>query len=187
MKIEYVTSNKKKFEEAQFVLADWELEQVHIDLSEIQGDGTDIIKAKAKDALQILKRPLVVEDNALCCPAINGLPGPYIKDFLIKLGEQGLYELIHKYDDHRVHVICHVAYIKPDMEPVIFEGVMDGTIVAPRGHTRHGAISWNAIFQPLGMDKTFGELTIEEHSKISHRHHALTKLKNYLQNEFITM
>ena len=31
----------------------------------------------------------VTEDTALCFEALDGLPGPYIKDFLAKLGHQG--------------------------------------------------------------------------------------------------
>ena len=93
MKIEYITSNAQKFEEAHHILSDWELEQVNIDLTEIQGDRFEIINAKAKEALRILNRPLIVEDVSLCCPAIGGLPGPYVKDFLKKIGDKGIYEL----------------------------------------------------------------------------------------------
>lgn len=31
----------------------------------------------------------VTEDTALCFEALGGLPGPYIKDFLAKLGHEG--------------------------------------------------------------------------------------------------
>lgn len=181
-KIEYITSNQKKFEEAQFILSDWDLEQVNIDLTEIQGDRFEVIRAKAKEALRILKRPLIVEDVSLCCPAIGGLPGPYVKAFLQKIGDQGIYELIHKYEDHSVEVICVVAYIVPDQEPIVFEGIVEGQIVAPRGTTRHGIYSWNPIVQPKGYSKTFGEMTMEETSKCSMRFLALSKLKHYLEN-----
>lgn len=183
MKIEYITSNQKKFEEAQHILADWDLERVDLELTEIQGDPRAIIAAKAKEAYQILKRPLVVEDVALCCPAIGGLPGPYIKDFLLKLGDEGLYRLIHKYDDHSVEAICNVAYIAPDAEPLIFEGSIKGSIVAPKGEMRHGKVSWNTIFLPEGYTKTFGEMTMKEHAQVSMRFIALTKLKKYFEDK----
>lgn len=183
MKIEYITSNKGKFEEAQHILAEWELEQVNLDLTEIQGDSSEIIRAKAREALKILNRPLVVEDVSLCCPAIGGLPGPYIKDFLRKIGDRGLYELIHKYEDHAVQVICLAAYIKPGQDPLVFEGIVEGMIVAPRGHLRHGSLSWNPIVQPKGMNITFGEMTMEEHGKFSMRGIALRKLMHFMQNE----
>ena len=181
MKIEYITSNQKKFEEAQHILSNWQLQRIDIELTEIQGDSEDVIQAKAHEALKILNRPLIVEDVSFRCHAIGGLPGPYIKDFLRKLGEKGLYELIHKYQDHSVSVVCLAAFIEPGKDPLLFEGIQEGTIVAPRGNTRHGAVSWNTIMQPLGMDKTYGEMSIEEHSKISMRYKALKKLDAFLR------
>lgn len=180
MKIEYITSNKKKFEEAQHILTEFELERVDLELTEIQGSRQEIIRAKAIEALRILERPLVVEDVSLCCPALGGLPGPYIKDFLKAIGDQGIYELIHKYADHSVQVVCIAAYIEPGGEPKLFEGIVDGKIVAPKGEMRHGLHSWNTIVLPNGFTKTFGEMTLEEHSQVSMRNLALTKLKNFL-------
>jgi inosine triphosphate pyrophosphatase len=182
MKIEYITSNHQKFEEAQHILTGWDLLQVYIELTEIQGDRLEIINAKAKEAFRIVQKPLIVEDISLCCPAIGDLPGPYIKDFLRKIGDQGFYELIHKYSDHSVEAICIAAYIAPGLEPIIFEGSIRGQIVAPRGKTRHGVYSWNTIFQPNGSDQTFGEMSMEEHSRVSMRFIALSKLKEYLES-----
>lgn len=181
MKIDYITSNRQKFEEAQHVFFDWELQHIHLDLKEIQGSDFEVIKAKANEALHLLKRPLIVEDVSLCCPAIGGLPGPYIKDFLKKLGDQGFSELIHKFSDHSVEAICHAAFAKPGIEPMVFKGSIEGRITAPRGHLNHGIFSWNAIFQPKGFDKTFGEMTLKELSGFSMRCLALTKLKHYLE------
>ena len=181
MKIEYITSNRQKFVEAQHILSDWELERVDLDLTEIQGSPEEIIKAKALEAMHILKRPLVVDDISLCCPAIGGLPGPYVKDFLKKIGGKGIAELILKYSDHSVTGICHIAYALPGEEPVIFKGVVEGTIVLPRGEKKHESLSWNPIVQPIGYPKTFGEMTMDELSRLSMRAKALTKLKHYLE------
>lgn len=184
MKIEYITSNQKKFEEAQHILKGWDLERIDLDLTEIQGEQEEVTRAKAKEAFRILSRPLIVEDVSLCCPAIGGLPGPYIKAFLTKLGDVGFYELIHKYDDHSVEAVCSVGYIAPGMEPLIFEGSITGKIVPPKGETRHGKISWNTIFLPDGHKKTFGEMTIEEHAGVSMRFVALNKLRKYFDKDY---
>lgn len=182
MEIYYITSNEGKFEEAQHVLHDWSLKRLDIDLPEIQGEAHDIVREKAKEAFRQVGQPLIVEDVSVYMHALGGLPGPYVKDFLKKLGYQGLYELVHKYDDHRADVSCIAAYIAPGKEPVLFEGIMHGTIVAPRGDVHHGKLSWNSIFLPNGSLKTFGELSIKEHSKMSMRHMALSKLRHYLSN-----
>jgi inosine triphosphate pyrophosphatase len=128
-----------------------------------------------------VQRPLIVEDVSLYCNAIGGLPGPYIKDTLQKLGEQGIYTLISNYSDHSAQAICLAAFIKPGGEPLLFEGIVDGTIVAPRGSLQHGAVSFNPIFQPEGSDRTYGEITMLEHSRTSARFYALTKLKHFLE------
>ena len=188
MQIEYLTSNPNKFAEARHILSSWNLTQVDIDLPEIQGDSHAVISAKAKSAYALLQRPLIVEDVSLSCPAIGGLPGPYIKEFLHKIGSEGLYELIHKYNDHSVQVMCLVAYIDNSSQPIIFEGKHNGTIVAPRisdtdknlGKSPHG---WNPIVQPTGMTKTYAEMTLEERSQISMRFLALKQLDHFLKEK----
>lgn len=186
MRIEYITSNPNKFAEAKHILKEWDLDQVDIELPEIQGDSHTVIAAKAKSAYALLKRPLIVEDVSLCCPAIGGLPGPYIKDFLIKLGARGIYELIHKYEDFSVRVICLAAYIAESNQPIIFEGIHEGTIVAPRtaaspGENAENFHGWNPIVQPIGMNKTYAEMTLAERSQISMRFLALSKLNLFLK------
>ena len=181
MNIEYVTGNEGKFREASLVLHGWNLEQVELDLPEVQGDRTEIARSKARAALQQLQRPLIVEDVSLSCPALNGLPGPYIKDFLRLLGEEGFAELIHKYTNHRATVYCVAAFIKPGSEPHLFEGTLSGTIVQPRGASRHGKYSWNSLFVADGLNKSFGELSFEEISTISARSKALIALRRFLE------
>lgn len=183
MKIEYVTSNQKKFEEAQHILSEWTLEQINIELTEIQGERSEIIKHKAFEAFNKLQKPLIVEDVSLCCPALNGLPGPYIKDFLIHLGSKGIAELIHKYEDHSVEAVCTVAYIELNAPLMIFEGILKGQIVAPRVDLKQGTMGWNPIFLPEGYQRTFGEMTLKERSAISMRYLALIQLKDYLDNK----
>ncbi|MDF2550179.1 MAG: hypothetical protein K0S07_1246 [Chlamydiales bacterium] len=180
MALSFVTSNVGKFKEAEHIL-DMPLEQILLPLEEIQGLGQEIIFHKAKSALEMLDRPLFVEDVQMECPALNGLPGPYIKDFLRALGDEGFARLIERHADRRARVICLVAYIAPNEPIAFFEGALDGTIVLPRGVSQHGQLSWDTIFQPQGMSQTFGELSLEEISQISHRQRAMSQLKRFLQ------
>ena len=43
---------------------------------------------------------------------------------------------------------------------------------------------YDPIFIPEGSDKTFGEMSIEEKNKISHRARAIDKLKKFLIKSF---
>ena len=181
MTLLYVTSNEGKFDEARRILAPLPLQRASIDLTEIQGNASEIIRHKAEQAKELLQLPVIVDDVSLHCPAIGGLPGPYIKEFLLRLTDRGLFELIHKYENHEVSVVCHIAFAAPGKETIVTEGTVHGKIVSPRGSLRHGPISWNPIVQPAGLLKTFGEMTMDEHTQHSMRACALKKLKPLLE------
>jgi non-canonical purine NTP pyrophosphatase (RdgB/HAM1 family) len=186
MYLSFVTGNRGKFLEAEIVLKGWSLKQIELDLEEIQGSAQKIVIHKAMEACRAVKAPIFVEDVSIHLDALNGFPGPYIKDILKMLGYAGLADLVHRYDNHRAHAVCLVAYCEPGWEePKIFEGKISGTIVKPQGELQHGKYSWNPIFQPDGIDSTFGEMSMEDHAKISHRKIALEQLKSYLQQRVI--
>ena len=63
-----------------------------------------------------------------------------------------------------------------------FDGVVEGTIVgAPRGRAGFG---YDPVFQPLGFDQTFGELSSAEKNRISHRAGAIRLLRAALLAKF---
>ena len=66
---------------------------------------------KARLAFKQMKRPLIVEDTSLCYNALKGLPGPYIKWFLKKLKPEGLFKLLHGFEDKTAYSQCIVAYV----------------------------------------------------------------------------
>ncbi len=183
MTIKYVTSNRKKFEEAAHIFSNssFTLEHFPMELTEVQGESKEIITYKAKQALDIVQSPLIVEDVSFCCKAIGDLPGPYVKYFLKSLGEEGIYRLISNYQDHTAQAICIVAYIEPGSEPQLFEGIRKGKVVPPKGSTTHGNVSWNRIFQQDGFSCTYGELSMQEISKVSPRASALKQLIHFLE------
>ena len=70
-----------------------------IDLPEYQGEPEEITIQKCKEAAKEIQGPVLIEDTCLCFNALGGMPGPYIKWFLDKIGPQGmnksLYLLYH--------------------------------------------------------------------------------------------
>jgi inosine triphosphate pyrophosphatase len=189
MQIYYVTSNQTKFDEACHIFYEndedkrlFEIVHSPLHLDEIQGSCREIAKHKAFEAFSKLNKPVIIDDVSVHCPALGGLPGPYVKAFLAALGEHGLYELISHYEDKSCYATCTIAFLEEQKtEPMIFEGSWKAILVPPRGETRHGNLSWNAIVQPEGFTKTFAELTLKEISLISARGKALRLLKTYLQ------
>lgn len=145
---------------------------------ELQGEPEEISKEKCKLAYQALKKPCIVEDTCLCFNALGGLPGPYIKWFLEKLGNEGLNKLLAAYPDKSAYALCTFSIMyKDDMEPIVFDGRTPGQIVMPRGDNQFG---WDPVFQPDGFDKTYAELDKEVKNSISHRGRSLAKLRQFL-------
>ncbi|XP_044743322.1 inosine triphosphate pyrophosphatase [Chrysoperla carnea] len=177
--ITFVTGNAKKLEEVCAVIGkSISIVNKKIDLPELQGEINDICKKKCLEATKHVKGPVMIEDTCLCFNALHGLPGPYIKWFLDKLGPEGLYKLLEGWEDKSGEAVCTFAYYSGDEtdEVLIFQGICKGTIVPPRGSRDFG---WDPCFQPEGYDKTYAELPKEEKNKISHRAKALQLLKDY--------
>ena len=64
-----------------------------------------------------------------------------------------------------------------------FEGIVNGFITKkPIG--RYG-FGYDSIFIPIGFNKTFAQLTIDEKNKISHRALATNKLIDFLNKKVI--
>ena len=53
---------------------------------------------------------VMVEDTSLCFNAMGGLPGPYIKWFLQKLGHEGLNKMLAGFEDKTGYAQCIFAY-----------------------------------------------------------------------------
>jgi inosine triphosphate pyrophosphatase len=123
---------------------------------ELQGDPEVVAKAKAEIAFKKLNKPVLVDDGSLCFNAYNGLPGPYIKWFLNKLGTKDLAKMVEPFEDKTAYALCILAYKSAEIEtPKLFTGKVNGRIVSPRGTDDCG---WFSIFQPEGHEKTFAEL-----------------------------
>lgn len=180
-KITFVTGNAKKLEEVLSILGNSFADRLvsqNVDLPELQGEIDDICIKKCREAAKVVGGPVIVEDTCLCFDALKGLPGPYIKWFLAKLGPEGLYQMLSGYEDKSAKAVCTFAYHTGENGDVkIFQGSTSGQIVSPRGSNDFG---WDACFQPDGYDKTYAELPKEEKNKISHRFKALNELKQYL-------
>lgn len=179
--ITFVTGNSKKLEEVVSILGKSftaQLVSQNIDLPELQGEIEDICIKKCREAAQVVGGPVIVEDTCLCFNALKGLPGPYIKWFLKKLGPEGLCKMLSGFEDKSAVAVCTFAYHSAENgeDVVVFQGRTTGQIVEPRGSRDFG---WDSCFQPDGYDKTYGELPKEEKNKISHRFKAVNELKKY--------
>src|SRR3989344_1886782 len=159
----FITGNENKFKEVQAMLP--KVEQLNIDLIEIQSkDAKEILKHKLQEAQKDHTGEFIVEDTSLYLEGMNGLPGPLIKWFEKTIALQGIADLTKVFGDKAKAVVL-IGYAN-NTKIEFFEGVIEGTIVSPRGENGFG---WDKIFIPKGYDKTFAEMTKEEKNKISMR------------------
>lgn len=178
-KLYFITCNKNKFEEAQAILGS-NLEQLEIDLPEVQDmDLHKVIEAKLIEGLKYHGAPIIVEDISCSFDVLNGLPGPFIKFFLNTVGRQKLFEICKKFENYKAEVKACLGFAKDKDNFYYFDGIVQGTIVTPRGKNGFG---FDYIFKPKGYNKTYAEMSTEEKNVISHRSIALAKLQEFLKD-----
>ena len=182
--ITFVTGNAKKLEEVKAILAregelPFDVGNQKIDLPELQGEPDDIAKEKCKLAAEAAKGPVMCEDTLLCFNAMGGLPGPYIKWFLEKLGHDGLNRMVAGFDDKTAYAQCLFALSAgPGKTVRIFDGRTHGKIVPARGDNQFG---WDPVFEPdEAKGLTYAEMDKNDKNTISHRNRALLELRTWL-------
>lgn len=168
-----VTSNPNKLKEWQDIVPDnIAMDIADIDLAEIQSaDPVEIVTDKARRAYKKIGKPVVVEDVEAGLEKLNGLPGPFIKFFLQKLGSDALYQLAGK-EGERATISCSIAYYD-GKNMIVVRGNVPGAIVAPRGNDGFG---FDVTFMPDGETLTYAEMTKEKKNSLSHRSKAIRLL-----------
>ena len=175
--ITFITGNQRKVD----YLKRWlELPLHHhkLDLDEIQSlDTRTVAEHKARQAYNILKEPVLVEDTALTFAAMGRLPGTYVKWFLEEIGVSGLCKIADSLEHRKA--FATVTYAFCDGQDVhFFEGRVDG-LVAPKPRGTQG-MGWDPVFIPAGADKTFAQMEPDEVKQFSPRVRAIAPLKKFL-------
>lgn len=181
----FVSGNPRKLEELLTIVgSNFPLEIISksVELPELQGEPQDVAKEKCIMATKQIKGPLIIEDTCLCFNALKGLPGPYIKWFLQKLGHQGLNNLLAAYEDKSAYALCTIAYHsgEDNSDVILFEGKTMGKIVPARGPNYFG---WDPIFQPDGYEQTYAEMDKTVKNSISHRRKAINSMRDYFTSQ----
>ncbi len=184
MIINVVTSNTDKYNEIKHILnkSNIKTKQIkNIEIPEIQGNSIDIIKAKLDFVTKIIPGIILVEDTSFQIEGMNGLPGPYIKDFFLKLGNKKFYQLAKTFGK-RAKETCYIG-IRLD-ENKIFTGEIDGDILEP-DNDPWDEYNWAFFFKPDESELTYGKISLEDKCKVSARRRAIIKLCNYLINYYL--
>ena len=173
--IYFVTNNVHKFNEARLVLAEYNIAvaMLRAKTPEIQDDNIEhIAKIGAVEASRRTRLPVIVEDAGLFIDALNGFPGPYSSYVYRTLGKEGILRLLEGCENRRARFKSAIAFHGPGMKTKCFLGVVEGKISKTvRGESGFG---FDPIFEPDEFPgRTFGELSIKEKNRVSHRSRAL--------------
>jgi len=181
----FATENKGKFERISSVLKEHgiDLEQKKMKLEEPESDSLrEIALAKAKQAFEKIKQPLITEDTGCYFEAYKGFPGPHTKWAFEKLGYPGLFKLLSgKSKKCFFHsVICFTD--SPESHQ-FFEAKWHGKITTKVSPKNPGSYPYSRIFIPEGQKITSVEMSSQEKNKISQRGIAAHALGNWLKEK----
>ena len=195
MKFVLATHNPGKLKEMADILSGLGVEVVSpadvgvtVDVEETGATFAENAMLKAKAICTAANLPAIADDSGLCVDALNGGPGVYSARYGGEgLDDRGrcilLLQNMRGQTTRAAHFACAIACVFPNGDALTAEGRCDGAIAfAPLGTEGFG---YDPVFLVPGMGKTFGQLTGEEKSTISHRGRALRdfseKLATYLK------
>jgi non-canonical purine NTP pyrophosphatase (RdgB/HAM1 family) len=166
MTVTFITGNENKARVLEQYLG-YPVSHQKIDLDEIQSlELNEIIEHKVRQAFDILKSPVLVEDVSLVIEGMGALPGPFIKWFVESMGLRKVCQMVNSFDNRNAKAQIAFGYYD-GQQFKIFRGEVLGQISQqPRGDDSFG---WNPIFIPSGTSKTYAEMDGDETLKFSLR------------------
>jgi XTP/dITP diphosphohydrolase len=203
-RIVIASHNRGKIPEIAELLGPYGIEPVSavdLDLPEPEETGTSFIdnaQLKARFAADLSGLVSIADDSGLCVDALGGRPGIHSarwaeravevppdaepgeakveRDFAFAM-KRVHRELASQPPEtgRNAHFVCALAVCWPeDGQCEVFEGRVDGVLVwPPRGDKGFG---YDAMFQPIGHELTFGEMEPAAKHAMSHRAAAFQKL-----------
>lgn len=157
----YVTSNEGKYREAYRFLQEYapsiDLIQHTIELEELQSlNEQEVLKHKALQARNSLKKPLLIDDAGLYLNAYPRFPGTLAKPVLDTLGYKGIASLTAK--DDQVEFFVGIAYVDALGTIHYFRGSTQGHIILQALGPVHYSFQFYAHFKPDNFSKTYAEI-----------------------------
>jgi XTP/dITP diphosphohydrolase len=196
-KIILATRNPGKVKEIEAMLRGLDVKLLSLhdfpNVPELIEDGATLEENALKKAYQVFKAtkiPALADDSGLEVLALNMRPGVYSARYA---GEHVSYE-----DNNRklltellrvpsiqrcAQFRCVAAFVDSSIQKTT-EGICRGSIIKdPRGT---GGFGYDPLFMPEGYTQTFAELPSPIKNSMSHRAHAFSSMREFLQNQLIS-
>lgn len=193
------SNNKGKINEFKKILNDLDLEvlslkDINIDI-DVEEDGMTFEENAKKKAVEIYKELInrgesnfivISDDSGLEVDYLNGEPGVFSARYAGEHGndkknnEKLLCNLKRvKAEDRSARFVCQLAIINNENEYRAIKGIVEGYIIEEEKGLE--GFGYDPLFLYKPLEKTFGELSMEEKNKISHRGKALLKARNIIE------
>jgi XTP/dITP diphosphohydrolase len=186
----FATNNQHKVNEINAAAGS----QIHIITLQEAGIEIDIpepfdtLRENALQKATVIKnitgKNCFAEDTGLFVDALNGEPGVksarYAGEPTNALANiQKLLAALGDNENRSARFVTIIALLLGD-ETHIFEGVCEGHISSEPAGT--GGFGYDPVFVPLGSQRCFGQMALEEKELYSHRKKAVNQLLQFLQN-----
>lgn len=193
------SNNEGKIKEIKRVLANFPVEVLSLkDMGldiDVEEDGLTFEDNAKKKSVEIYKELIrrnesnfivMSDDSGLEVDYLNGEPGVFSARYAGEHGndkknnEKLLLNLAGVSDDNRkARFVCQLALINDKNEYRTVRGTVDGYILEEE--KGNGGFGYDPLFFYKPLNKSFGELTMEEKNEISHRGVALQKVKEIIK------
>ncbi len=191
----FASSNENKFVEVEKILEkEKEKNRYEMGISikilfskiiikEIQSESIiEVAEDKVKKAFNIIKNPVIVEDDGLFIEDLNGFPGIYSSFVYRTIGNKGIINLLQdKENRNRKASFLSIFSFFDGKIVKSFTGETIGHITTEISSEGWG---FDPIFKPENEDKTYGQLNILKKNEISHRSKALKIFLRWYNNTF---
>lgn len=193
MKVILATRNQGKVREFAHSLSKlaWEIMALPESVPPVTEDGVTFeenARKKAETVANLLNLPVLADDSGLQVDALEGRPGVFSARFAGKHAsdEANNRKLLHELtgvpaDKRTARFVCALAYAVPGHPTVMVRGECEGVILDElKGNDGFG---YDPLFYVPEAKKTFGELSLAEKNRISHRARAIQSLIQVLSAE----
>ena len=192
------TNNKHKLKEVREILSPYHiivysLSDLASKLEDVNENGNTYAEnalIKAKAVQNITSLPIMADDSGLEIAALNNEPGMHSARYAKSLGghDKAINEILKRLEnkeDRSARFVCDIVLLNTSKEPLIFEGVAEGTIAKEK--MGEGGFGYDPIFISKETGTCFA-LMQEEKNTVSHRAKALIKMVTYLRiNGFVPL
>lgn len=182
-RVTFITGNQNKADYLARLLG-MEIDHQKVDLDEIQAHTVaEVVEHKVRQAYEIVKKPVLVDDVGLGFEALSGLPGPFVKFFVESSdGLEKLCRMLDGFDTRRATGTCTQGYYDGTTLK-LFTGQIHGEITQhPRGENGF-SYGWDAIFCPDGYGgRTRAELTAKEYDEVYEQIRPFVQVREFLQS-----